>query len=134
MANISSDVEHLRQQYNAGKGQHDRLTIHYNDKPFRDGDELKKSDTQTEPKVQISLEGDMKSSHYTLVNSPIRAFEMYFFLLFHRSWLIQMLLNEETNALALGYTGFKLASRERTSTVAKHSVGHLCTRKEYRLN
>ncbi len=68
MANIISDVEHLRQQYNAGKSQHNGLIIQYNNKPFQDGDELKKSDTQIEPKVQINIETDPQNPYFTLVN------------------------------------------------------------------
>ncbi|CAF1314470.1 unnamed protein product [Adineta steineri] len=67
MANISSDVEHLRQQYNAGKNQRDGLVIQYNNKQFQDGDELKKADTQTEPKVQINIATDSKNPHFTLI-------------------------------------------------------------------
>ncbi|UJR16400.1 hypothetical protein I4U23_003303 [Adineta vaga] len=67
MANISSDVDYLRQQYNRGKQQHDRLVIEYNNKSFQDGDELKKSDTQTEPKVQINIDNDLNKPHLTLI-------------------------------------------------------------------
>ncbi len=75
MANISSDVDYLRQQYNAGKSRSNELIIQYNNKQFQDGDELKKSDTQTTPKVQINIGSDPQNPYFTLVN-----FHIYFFL------------------------------------------------------
>jgi len=67
MANISSDVDHLRQQYNAGKSQSNQLVIQYHNKQFQDGDELKKSDTQATPSVQINAETDPEKPHFTLI-------------------------------------------------------------------
>lgn len=74
MASISSDVEHLRQQYHHGKKQHDRLVVQYDSKSFQDGDELKKSGTQTEPNVQINVDNDTNKPHFTLVNFYINLF------------------------------------------------------------
>ncbi|CAF0967437.1 unnamed protein product [Rotaria sordida] len=67
MANISPDVGYVREQYNAGKCKNDALNIQYNNKQFQDGDELKRGDTQTEPKVQINVDTDSQNSHFTLV-------------------------------------------------------------------
>jgi len=68
MANISSDVEYLRQQYNTGKSQNNKLIIQYNNKQFQDGDILKKSDTQILPTVQINIDTDPQNPYLTLVN------------------------------------------------------------------
>ncbi|CAF1116059.1 unnamed protein product [Rotaria sp. Silwood1] len=67
MAGISSDVEHVREQYNAGKSKNNALIIEYHNKQFHDGDELKRGDTQVEPKVQINVDADPHNSHFTLV-------------------------------------------------------------------
>jgi hypothetical protein len=69
MANVSSDVEYLRQQYNAGKSQKDKIIVQYNNKPFQDGDQLKKSDTQITPTVQINIDSDPQNPYFTLVIS-----------------------------------------------------------------
>ncbi|CAF3362041.1 unnamed protein product [Rotaria socialis] len=67
MANIASDVEHLREQYNAGKSKSSGLIIQYHNKQFYDGEELKKADTQSEPKVQINIDTDPHNPYFTLV-------------------------------------------------------------------
>jgi hypothetical protein len=71
MANISSDVEYLRQQYNAEKSKGTGFVVQYNNKQFQDGDELKKSDTQTAPRVQNNIETDSQYPFFTLVNFRI---------------------------------------------------------------
>ena len=76
MASTSSDVDHLRQQYQKGKNRKDQLIIQYNNRPFQDGDELKKSDTQTKPNVQINVETDPQNPYLTLVNISLRLLEM----------------------------------------------------------
>jgi hypothetical protein len=68
MANISSNVDYLRQQYNTGKSENNKLVIEYNNKQFQDGDILKKSDTQITPRVQINIEVDPQNPYFTLVN------------------------------------------------------------------
>ena len=68
MANISSDVGHLREQYNAGKSKSSALVIQYSNKQFHDGDELKRTDTQIEPQVQINADIDPQNPYFTLVN------------------------------------------------------------------
>jgi hypothetical protein len=78
MANISSNVEYLRHQYNAGKSRSSELIIQYNNKQFQDGDELKKSHTQTIPRVQINIESDPQNPYFTLVN-----FRIYFLFLLY---------------------------------------------------
>ncbi len=66
-ANINSNVDHLRQQYNAGKSQKDKIIVQYNNKPFQDGDVLKKADTQITPTVQINVATDQQNPYFTLV-------------------------------------------------------------------
>jgi hypothetical protein len=68
MSNISFDVQHLRRQYNAGKSKGNGLVVQYNNKQFQDGDELKKSDTQTAPRIQINIESDPQNPFSTIVN------------------------------------------------------------------
>ena len=67
MANVTSDVNHLRQQYNAGKSQKDKLIVQYNNKQFQDGDVLQKADTQITPTVQINVDTDPQNPYFTLV-------------------------------------------------------------------
>ncbi|CAF2636170.1 unnamed protein product [Rotaria sp. Silwood2] len=67
MAGISSDVGHVREQYNAGKSKSNELVVQYRNKQFDDGDELKRGDTQAEPTVQVNADVDPKSSYFTLV-------------------------------------------------------------------
>ncbi|CAF3575848.1 unnamed protein product [Rotaria sp. Silwood1] len=67
MTNISSDVDHLRDEYNTRKSKNNELIVHYHDRQMHDGDELKKADTQTVPKVQIKIEPDLKNSYFILV-------------------------------------------------------------------
>jgi hypothetical protein len=67
MANVSSDVDYLRQQYNAGKSQKDKLIIKYNDKQFQDGDVLQKADTQNTPTVKHTIDTDPQNPYFTLV-------------------------------------------------------------------
>lgn len=80
MSSISSDVEYLRQQYNAGKNQKDKLVVQYNNKQFQDGDELKKADTQITPNVQINVETDPQNPYFTLVNF-YKISKMFFLML-----------------------------------------------------
>lgn len=67
MANVSSDVDYLRRQYQTGITHKDQLVIQYNNQPFQDGDQLKKSDTQTKPNVQINVQTDPQYPYLTLV-------------------------------------------------------------------
>lgn len=67
MAHASSDVAHLREQYNAGKSHSNALTVAYHHKQFNDGDTLKKSDTQALPQVQINADVDPQYPYFTLV-------------------------------------------------------------------
>jgi hypothetical protein len=83
MSSINSNVDYLRQQYNAGKGQNNKLIIQYNNKQFQDGDTLKKSDTQTEPKVQHNIPTDPEHPYFTLVNFHIYLFYLTFYYLDH---------------------------------------------------
>jgi len=80
MASGGSDVDHLRQQYNAGKSQHDKLVVQYHNKQFHDGDELKKADTQTAPRVQINIDVDPQNPYFTLImadpDAPQRGHEV----------------------------------------------------------
>lgn len=75
MANVSSDVNYLRQQYQTGKKQKDQLVIQYDNKSFQDGDELKKSDTQTKPNVQINVQTDAQHPYLTLVKYSLGFFD-----------------------------------------------------------
>ena len=75
MANVSSDVDYLRRQYQTGKNQKDQLVIQYNNKSFQDGDELKKSDTQTKPNVQINAQTDPQHPYFTLVKHSLGLFD-----------------------------------------------------------
>lgn len=67
MANVSSDVEYLRQQYQTGKSQAKQLIVRYNNQQFQDGDVLQKSATQVTPQVQFSIETDPQQPYFTLV-------------------------------------------------------------------
>ncbi|CAF3838656.1 unnamed protein product [Rotaria sp. Silwood1] len=67
IADISSDVKYLRQQYNAGKNEANQIIIQYQDKRIHDEDLLKKADTQIAPHVQINVKTDPKMPFFTLL-------------------------------------------------------------------
>ncbi len=66
-ADVSLDVKYLRKQYNIGKNNANNLIVQYNGKQVRNGDVLKKANTQTVPTVQINLETDPEMPYFTLV-------------------------------------------------------------------
>ncbi|CAF4384065.1 unnamed protein product, partial [Rotaria sp. Silwood2] len=67
MADISSDVKYLRKQYNAGKNKANKIIIQYQGSRARNGDLLKKADTQVAPTVQINLKTDPQMPFFTLL-------------------------------------------------------------------
>lgn len=67
MANIISDVDYLRQQYETGKSQANQLIVKYNNQQFQDGDVLQKSATQITPQVQFHIETDPQQPYFTLI-------------------------------------------------------------------
>lgn len=67
MANITSDVNHLRKQYETGKSHGDGLIVHYHGKQIHDGDQLTKAETQVQPQIVIKIESDPQHSFFTLV-------------------------------------------------------------------
>lgn len=81
--NVTSDVEYLRHQYNAGKSKNNGLAIQYHNKQFHDGDELKRSETQAEPNVNILIDSDPQQPYFTLVNLFWSFFLIIYFALFY---------------------------------------------------
>ena len=67
LADVSSDVKYLRKQYKARKHKVNNFIMQYNGKQVRNGEVLKKVDTQTAPTVQINLKTDSKMPYFTLV-------------------------------------------------------------------
>jgi phosphatidylethanolamine-binding protein (PEBP) family uncharacterized protein len=67
MSSVSSDVTYLRDQYNVGKSKSNGIVVHYHNKQIKDGEELKKADTQATPKVQINVEADEQHPYLTLI-------------------------------------------------------------------
>lgn len=66
-ARISSDVEYLREQYEARNSAADQIGIQYHNSQVSDGDVLRKADTQKFPYVDINVETDPEKPFFTLV-------------------------------------------------------------------
>ncbi|CAF1014024.1 unnamed protein product [Rotaria sp. Silwood1] len=66
MASISPDVGYLRQQYNTGMINSNRLIIQYH-KPFHDGTVLTQGETQFQPMVHINFQVDPQQPYFTLI-------------------------------------------------------------------